>query len=110
MSVYFQVAFASQIQVYRSVFGEKGEHVIKKRNPGFDGRFSRAIDIQLELNLCLRGDPLDLSLPFHRAELNKLLRENKAELVRDGLISDYRLGLEMTNDEIRMTKEFRMSK
>ena len=83
MRVHFQIAPASQLQIHHSVFREQHEHVVKKRNAGFEGRFALAIEIQARGDAGFFGVTSDAGLPgFHGGIKSKLLLEDKAQLRR----------------------------
>ncbi len=81
MSVYFEVAVAFQDEIHDRVFGEQGQHVIKERNPGLDGRLAGPVNFQFQ-----RRDPrffgraVDLPLPnTHPPLLMALPKKNNVQ-------------------------------
>ena len=63
MGVHVQVPFAAQRQIGHGVPGEEREHVVKKRNAGFDQGLPPPVNVQLDKNTRLLRDALDLSVP-----------------------------------------------
>ena len=67
MRVHFQVAFALELQAHRRMFGKQREHVVEKRDSGFDLRLSVAVEVEGDGNSGFLGVARDFCLPgFHR--------------------------------------------
>ena len=65
--VHGQVAVAAQFQIHRRVFGKQREHVVEKRDAGFDFGFSPAVEIEADGNFGFQRVAFDFGLPrFHR--------------------------------------------
>ena len=66
MRVHLEVAPAAQFQVHRRMFGEQREHVVEKRDAGFDRGFSPAIEVEADGDAGFPGIARDFCLPgFH---------------------------------------------
>ena len=46
--IHFQIAVAFQLQINHGVFGKQREHVVKKRDAGFDGGFALAVEVEAD--------------------------------------------------------------
>ena len=44
--------------------GEQGQHMVEERDPGFNGRFARAVNLESEGDAGLLGDPAKLGPAF----------------------------------------------
>ncbi len=67
MRVHRQIAVAAQIQIHRRVLGEQREHVVEKRDAGFDFGFSLAVEIEADGDLGFERVAFDFGLArFHR--------------------------------------------
>src|SRR6266567_8775889 len=72
MSVHLQVALATQLQIHDRVFGEERQHVVEKRDAGFDPRVPGSVNVQPDEYASLVGHALHLSVPlFHACRLNR---------------------------------------
>ena len=66
MGVHFEVAFAAQLQIHRRVFGEQHQHVVEKRDAGFNRGFSPAVEVEADGDAGFFGVARDFCLPdFH---------------------------------------------
>src|SRR6185369_1850984 len=55
MSVDLKVAFAHQPQIHHRMLRKKGQHVVEKREAGFDGSLSPAVEVETQGNSCFFG-------------------------------------------------------
>jgi len=55
MEIHLDIADGFQLEIEQPVFGKQREHVVEKRDAGIDGGNPRAVDVQREFDLGLRG-------------------------------------------------------
>src|SRR2546427_12219102 len=83
MSVHFQVALATQMQIHDRMFGEERQHMVEKGDARFDQRLPVSVNVQLDEYAGLVGDALHLSVPlFHGCPLNRPLGRKQTENTR----------------------------
>ena len=71
VSVHLEVAFATQVQIDHRMLRKERQHVVEKRDAGFDQRFPAPVNVQFDKDVRLFADSLHLSVPlFHTQRLN----------------------------------------
>ena len=66
MGVHFQIAAAAQAQIHGRVLRKQREHVVEKRDAGFDRGFSPAVEVEADGDAGFLGVARDFCLPeFH---------------------------------------------
>jgi len=81
VSIHLEVAFATQVQIDHRMLRKERQHVVEKRDAGFDQRFPAPVNVQFDEDVRLFADSLHLSVPlFHTQRLTTHPSENKAKI------------------------------
>ena len=64
MRVHLQIALALQLQVHDRMLGEQRQHVVEKRDAGFDRGLSRAVNVQFDGDAGFFRDPFNFGAPI----------------------------------------------